>query len=38
MALDNPEYIWLLLGVPLFAGCALMSHLTAAQWLVRFAR
>jgi Ca-activated chloride channel homolog len=37
MALDNPEYLWLLLGVPLFAGCALMSHLTTAQWLVRFA-
>jgi Ca-activated chloride channel family protein len=36
MALDNPEYIWLLLVVPLFAGCALMSHRTAAQWLVRF--
>jgi Ca-activated chloride channel family protein len=37
MALDNPEYIWLLLVVPLFAGCALISHLTASQWLVRFA-
>jgi len=37
MALDNPDYIWLLLVVPLFAGCALMSHLTASQWLVRFA-
>ena len=37
MALDNPEYLWLLLVVPLFAGCALISHLTASQWLVRFA-
>jgi Ca-activated chloride channel family protein len=37
MALDNPEYIWLLLVVPLFACCALISHLTASQWLVRFA-
>jgi Ca-activated chloride channel family protein len=38
MAFDNPDYLWLLSAVLLFAGCALMSHLTASQWLVRFAR
>ena len=37
MALDNPEYIWLLLILPLFVCCALISYRTASQWLVRFA-
>jgi len=36
MALDNPAYIRLLLILPIFVCCALLSYRTAAQWLVRF--
>jgi Ca-activated chloride channel homolog len=37
MALDNPEYIWLLLILPVFIWCALISYRTASHWLVSFA-
>jgi Ca-activated chloride channel homolog len=37
MALDNPGYIWVLLILPVFACCALISHRAASQWLARFA-
>jgi len=37
MTLDNPEYIWLLLILPCFVCCALVSYRTVARWLFRFA-
>ena len=37
MAFDNPGYIWLLLILPCFVCCAVISQVFASQWLIRFA-